>query len=98
MSKYVHAFSEGWEGTWQMNLAVRQMTHMPSGLLVELRHSDNGIWYPFALNGEEWVAEDPLRLEHFTPLMLQAYTLFRGNLPETGWLPHRSTERAQGAA
>lgn len=90
-------FSEGWEHFWKLNLNERQVEHWPTGLRVELRQTDNNVWYPFALNGEDWVAEDQSRLEFFTPLMLQAYALFRENAPETGWLPYHGAVKAIGA-
>src|SRR5258708_6092398 len=89
MDKNASRFPDGWETAWIMNLSQRRLQYRPTGLVVELRHTDDGVWYPFALNGEEWVGEDPARIEVFTPLMLQAYALFRELAPETGWLPYR---------
>jgi hypothetical protein len=83
MGKQAHTFPEGWEQAWKVNLNQCRLLHVPTRLRVELRHTDGGVWYPFALNGEEWVAEDPSRLEDFTPLMMQAFALFREQAPKT---------------
>lgn len=88
MAKKTATFLDGWETAWQINQSQRRLQYLPTGLLVELRRTEEGVWYPFALNGEDWVAEDPARIEAFTPLMLQAYALFREFSPETGWLPY----------
>ncbi len=83
-----------WERLWTLNVGERRAQHVPTGLLVEMRQTDKQIWYPFALNGEEWVAEDPSRLEYFTPLMLQALTLYRERAVETALLPYLGAVQA----
>lgn len=93
MGSSAENFSDGWERLWKINLSERRAEHLPTGLHVELRRTDDNVWYPFALDAEDWVAKDPARLESFTGLMLQAYALFRETAPETGWLTYAGTDR-----
>jgi hypothetical protein len=80
--------SAQWERLWILNLGEKRAQHLPTGLTVEMRQTEKQIWYPFALNGEDWVAEDPARLEFFTSLMLQALTLYHERSGEMALLPH----------
>jgi hypothetical protein len=88
MAKDASTFAEGWEKDWRVESCQRRAQHLPTGLLVECRHSDKGRWYPFALDAETWLFTDQSRLEIFIRLLHQAEVLFHQSVPETGWLPY----------
>jgi hypothetical protein len=81
-------FAEGWDKDWTVDFQQRRARHLPTDLIVELRHSDAGRWYPFALDAETWLFNDQSRLEVFIALLHQAEVLFHQSVPETGWLPY----------